>query len=278
MGEPLAGVRVVAVTVNVPGPAAAARLRDLGARVTFVEPPQGNLLSHAAPGWYAALTRDSDVRTLDLKQAAPRMELDRLLAQADLLITASRPSSLTRLGLGWDDLRVRCPELCHIAIVGYAPPHEEKPGHDLTYMARHGLVGGVEMPRTLMADLAGAERAATEALALLYARARTGKAGRRLVALGDAADAVAAPWVHGITRPGAYLGGGLPNYAIYPTRDGHLACALLEPQFFARFLAEVGLETADAAVLAELFLTRSAREWEDWALSRDLPLAALATQ
>ncbi len=48
---PLAGIRVVAVATNVPGPVAAARLRELGASVTKVEPPEGDPLGIVAPAW-----------------------------------------------------------------------------------------------------------------------------------------------------------------------------------------------------------------------------------
>jgi crotonobetainyl-CoA:carnitine CoA-transferase CaiB-like acyl-CoA transferase len=274
----LKDIHVIALTTNVPGPAAAARLRDLGATVTMVEPPSGNLLAHAAPGWYVELTRDMTVLNLDLKDAG---EMDRFLAlaeEADLLITSNRPSALERLGIGWTSLHHRFPRLCQIAIVGYPAPAQDKPGHDMTYLAHLGLLSPPEMPRTLVADLAGAERAVSEALALLYARATGQNAGIRYVALSDAAEAFAAPLQHGITRAGSYLGGGLPNYRMYPTASGYLAVAALEPHFFARLMDEAGLATGSEDEMAALFLQRSAEEWEAWASERDLPLAAVKTE
>ncbi len=52
-----------------------------------------------------------------------------------MLLTSSRPGSLARLGLGPEELRVEYPCLCYVAIIGYTAPHEDAPGHDLTYLA-----------------------------------------------------------------------------------------------------------------------------------------------
>jgi crotonobetainyl-CoA:carnitine CoA-transferase CaiB-like acyl-CoA transferase len=273
----LQDIHVVALTTNVPGPAAAARLRDLGATVTMVEPPSGNLLVHAAPEWYKALTRDMTVMSLDMKDLPDKERFLALVAQADILITSNRPSALERLGIGWQQLHMRYPRLCQVAIVGYPAPDLDKPGHDMTYLAHLGLLTPPEMPRTLVADLAGAERAVSEALALLYARAARGEAGIRHVALSDAAETFAAPYVHGITRAGSYLGGGLPNYRMYPAAEGYIAVAALEPHFFARLISEANLGSGTEEELAALFLQRPAEEWEAWAAERDLPLAAVKT-
>src|SRR5947209_16338872 len=91
--RPLAETRLVSLALNVPGPVAAARLRDLGAIATKVEPPAGDPLAVAAPDWYAELTAGQDVVRLDLKNTGARAELDRLLGAADLLLTAQRPTA-----------------------------------------------------------------------------------------------------------------------------------------------------------------------------------------
>jgi crotonobetainyl-CoA:carnitine CoA-transferase CaiB-like acyl-CoA transferase len=54
--KPLDGVDVVSLAVNLPGPLAAARLREFGATVTKVEPPAGDPLAAGAPQWYSKLT------------------------------------------------------------------------------------------------------------------------------------------------------------------------------------------------------------------------------
>jgi crotonobetainyl-CoA:carnitine CoA-transferase CaiB-like acyl-CoA transferase len=62
---------------------------------------------------------------------------------------------------------------------------DELAGHDLTYLAEHGLVSPPEMPPTLFADMAGAERAVSTALALVIARDRTGRGASQPVALAE---------------------------------------------------------------------------------------------
>jgi crotonobetainyl-CoA:carnitine CoA-transferase CaiB-like acyl-CoA transferase len=268
-------VQVLSLAVNLPGPAAAARLRDLGATVTKVEPPVGDMMATGCPAWYAEMTRGMRMLTLDLKTPDGMAQLEPLLGAADVLITATRPKAMARLGLGWPELGERYPRLCHIAVVGFPPPDEDHAGHDLTYQAVNGLVNPPDMPRTLIADLAGAERATSEALALLYARERTGCGGQRLVALSEAAEAMAAAMRHGVTRPDMFLGGALPNYAIYPAKEGHLAVAALESHFFDALKAALGLTgEVDHARLEAVLAERTAVDWEAWALERGLPLCA----
>jgi crotonobetainyl-CoA:carnitine CoA-transferase CaiB-like acyl-CoA transferase len=281
-GGPLQGVRVVSTAVNVPGPAAAARLSGLGAQVVKVEPPGGDPLEAASPRWYAELSAGHQVVRLDLKDAADRGHLEDLLSGADLLLTSSRTSALERLGLGWEALHARHPRLCHVSVVGHPSPDDDWPGHDLTYQAALGLLGagGPEdeprMPVLLAADLAGAERAATEAVAALLARTTNGEGSRREVALSDAAEAMAAPLRHGLTAPGAVLGGGHPAYRLYAARQGRVAVACLEPHFLARLTDLLGVPPTSERLgeeLAPVFATRTAAEWEAWGREHDLPLA-----
>jgi alpha-methylacyl-CoA racemase len=250
-------------------------LRDMGAAVVKVEPPNGDPLSSAAPSWYAALCEAIEVLRLDLKSGPGRERLDELLAHADLLVTSARPASLDRLGLTWKALHDRHPRLCHVAIVGYAPPREDIAGHDVTYQAEAGLLAPPAMPRSLVGDLAGAQRAVIAALELLLARERTGAAGRAQIALVECANLFAAPYRHGLTSPTGPLGGTDPAYNIYPAREGWVALGALEPHFRVALARELGVDLADRAALARRLLERSALEWEQWAGPRDLPVVAV---
>jgi alpha-methylacyl-CoA racemase len=267
---PLAGVRVVDVAVNLPAPAAAARLADLGASVTKVEPPEGDPLAAASPALYERLAAGQAIVRLDLKEPAARERLDVLLADADALLTSSRPSALARMGLAQADLERRFPRLVHVAIVGHGAPDQERPGHDLTYVGQCGLLSPPALPRTLVADLGGAERAVTAVLALLLARVNEGADRYAEVALADAAEFFALPWAYGLTTPEGPLGGASRFYGLYAAREGWVAVAALEPRFRERLTAEVGTR------LAEAFQARTPAEWERWAGEHDLPIAAVA--
>ncbi|MET0396587.1 MAG: CoA transferase [Longimicrobiaceae bacterium] len=272
---PLRGLGVVSLAVNVPGPVACARLRALGARVVKVEPPAGDPLEAYSAAWYRELAAGHEVVRLDLKDAAGRGALDGLLAGADLLVTSSRLSALERLGLGWEGLHARFPRLCQVAVFGHPGAERDRAGHDLTYQAARGLAAPGGLPRTLLADLASAERAAGAALALLLARERGADAGYAEVTLEEVAADFAAPLRHGLTAPGGLLGGGLPAYGVYAAREGHVALAALEPHFAARLREALGVGELTREALAAALGARTAAEWEAWADARDLPLAAL---
>jgi alpha-methylacyl-CoA racemase len=275
-GAVLEGFSVVTLAPNVPGPVAAARMRDLGARVRKIESPAGDMLQWMAPAWYAALHRGCEVETLDLRDAAGRRALDERLSDADVLLTSSRPSSLERIGLSWEALRERHPRLVQVAIVGEEPPHAERAGHDLTYVAQLGLVAPPGLPRTLIADLAGAERAVTAACGLLLRRERAGETACAFVSLRDAAGPFGEPRAHGLTAPDGVLGGGFAGYGIYRASDGWIALAALETHFWKRVHVALDLAfPAPAEALVEAFAKRDVAAWEAWAQTHDIPLARL---
>jgi alpha-methylacyl-CoA racemase len=271
----LAGLRVVSMALNVPGPAACTRLRDLGASVVKVEPPAGDPLEGFHPSWYRRMHEEIPVHRLDLKTDAGRAAMDVLLAQADVLITAQRPAALARLGLEGAALARRHPRLCHVAITGHGAPDEEVPGHDLTYLAAHGLVTPPALPATLFADMAGAERVVSGALALVFARDRGGRGGAMVVPLAEAAAFLALPRAEGLTRPGAVLGGGFAGYNLYAASDGWIAVAALEPHFARKLAAGLGVDVFTVEAVAARFKANTARHWEEWARSLDLPVIAI---
>jgi alpha-methylacyl-CoA racemase len=271
----LQGVKIVSLALNVPGPVAAARLAKLGAEVIKVEPPTGDATSRVAPAWYESLCLGQTVFRLDLKAPDGQVQLDELLASADLLLASFRPSALQRLGLDWESLHARHPKLCFVGIIGYPTPQQERTGHDLTYQGDLGLLRPPQMPATLFIDLAGAERAVSMAFALLNQAARKSKAGCAWVSLYECACDLAGPLKAGLTSDGALLGGGYPLYGFYQANDGWIAIAALEPHFAERLLSELDLRKADRPELERIFLQRSAAAWESWAAERDLPLVAL---
>jgi alpha-methylacyl-CoA racemase len=268
----LDGTRVLNLALNLPGPAAARRLHQLGAEVIKLEPPSGDPMEHYQGVWYRDMAAGQAVVRIDLKTEEGCNCLHELLAGSDLLITASRPAALARLGLDWPSLEKRYPRLCQVAIVGYPAPRENEAGHDLTYQANLGLLAPPQMPRTLLADMAGAEQTVSAALALLLARERWMRGGYVEVALSEAAATMAEPLRYRTTNPGALLGGGLPEYNIYRTSDSWVAVAALEPHFKKRL--EELLAVRSKEEYQAVFLSKSAAEWEEWGLELDVPIVA----
>jgi alpha-methylacyl-CoA racemase len=275
--QPLKDIKVVSLALNVPGPAAAIRLSRLGASVTKIEPPGGEPFAQWCPPWYETLCAGQRVLCLDLKSVRGLDEMKGLLEETDLFLTSIRPSALDQLSLGWTGIHSRHPRLCQVAIVGYPSPNQNKVGHDLNYQAAFGLLSPPHIPRTLLADLAGAERAVSSAMALLYARERGFGAGYAEVTLSESADIFAEPLRYGITAPGGLLGGGLPQYNLYETRQGWIAVAALEEHFQHRLAKELGFDRSNISheEFQEIFVTKTAVEWEVWATALDLPIAAV---
>lgn len=266
----LAGTRVLSLAVNLPGPLAAARLAALGADVTKVEPPQGDPLAVAAPEWYGELVATQRVVHLDLKQDADLQVLHEKLAAVDVLVTAMRPSALSRLGL--DAVVNLYPRLVHVEIVGHDGAEADMPGHDLTYQAAHGSLQPPHLPLVPVVDVLGAERAVSAALAALISRVATGHGGRVRVVLGEAAHAAAAAVRHGLTGAGTPLGGALPTYRIYPSADGYVALAALEAHFVTRVHQHLGTTTQD---LTAAFARESSAHWTELGTRLDIPLVAI---
>lgn len=252
---------------NVPGPVAVARLVHRGARAVKIEPPSGDQLAGLCRPWYDELHRGVDVERLDLKSHAGKTRLTGLLRSCDIFIASQRPSALARLGLDAGSLLGDIPALRHLNIVGDTTD-PERAGHDLTYLAQHGLLDNA-MPLTLVADLVGAERACTAAIELMHEP----PGSSRVVGLADAVHDLAAPLRHGLTAPGGHLGGGNPAYGVYAAREGVIAVAALEHHFRARLYELLALE--DGSNPGTTFKTRTAAEWESWALEHDLPIVAV---
>lgn len=258
--------RIVSLAQNVPGPVAVARLVARGARAIKIEPPAGDPLASLCQPWYDELHAGVEVQRLDLKSGAGMAAMLAHLQTCDLLIASQRPAALARLGLDAATVTSRFPHLRHLDIVGDTA-HPAHPGHDLTYQAQAGLLDG--MPRTLVADLVGAERAYAAAVDLLH-----GPPGRHaVIGLADAVRDLAAPLRYGLTTPGGPLGGGDPIYRLYAAQKGRVAVAALEPHFRRKLYDSLG--APDGSDLSACFLTKTADEWETWAQARDLPVVAV---
>lgn len=258
-------MRVVSLAVYLPVPYAAQRLTTLGADVTVVEPPGGDPFAHWSPAYYAELHAGQRVLRLDLKSVEGRAALDTWLADADLLLTSFRLSALARLGLSWDQLHARHPRLSHVALVGWRDVRDERPTHDLMLQAAAGLVSPPAMPTTAIADLAAGEQIVSTALAILL----RGEPTFATVSLEQGVATFAAPFRHGLTTPGAMLGGGLAEYNVYRARDGWIAVAALEPHFASALTNALGSDLTTA------FANASAAHWEEWAAEKGLPIVAV---
>ncbi len=184
MRLPLEGLRVVSLAGQYPGPYATLLMADMGAEVVLVEHPRGGDPARQFPGFHRALNRNKKSVTIDLKGADGRAALERLLADADILLEGFRPGVMERLGFGHEAVLARFPRIIYVSISGFGQtgPYRDRPAHDLSYQAIAGLLfqqarsgdSGVNSD-VAIGDLCSGMFAAIGALSALNDRHRTGK-------------------------------------------------------------------------------------------------------
>src|SRR5665647_2484086 len=92
--HPLKGVRILSLALNLPGPAALMRCRQMGANCVKLEPPAGDPMGQYYAQAYAQLHAGVKMLSGDLKTELGQKLLHRELAKADVLLTSFRPSAL----------------------------------------------------------------------------------------------------------------------------------------------------------------------------------------
>ena len=286
--QPLKGIRLLSLALNLPGPAALMRLRRMGATCLKLEPPAGDPMCHYSPSAYETLHEDVEVVAADLKTPAGQETLHRALAQADVLLTSFRPSAFAKLGIAWGSLHRLYPALSQVAIVGSPGTRADEPGHDLTYLAYSGLVPGLELPATLYADMGGALATCEAVLQAALVKRGAGQRPEGVfieVALSDAAAYLALPRQWGLSRPEGWVGGAHAGYQVYECKDGRVAVAALEPHFAAALCAAAGIAASDVATLlapatrqqiAIFLLTQTRQNLDKLSLDKDIPLHTMA--
>ena len=283
--QPLHGIRVLSLALNLPGPAALMRLVQMGARCTKINPPAGDPLQHYTPDGYALFHQGVAHDTLDLKTPAGQSGLHQHLADTDVLLTSFRPSALLKLDLGWQSLHQRYPALSLIEVVGAPGPLAEIPGHDLTYQAEVGLVNGMDLPASLFADMGGALMASEATLKAVITLKTTGKGTHHEVALSVAAAWLALPRQLGLTTPDGAVGGAHAGYRVYACKNGRVAVAALEPHFATRLCEAAGValahpvkdlfKPATRQAIETFFASQTRAQLDKLATAKDIPLMTL---
>ncbi len=282
--QPLQGVSILSLALNLPGPAALMRCRQMGATCLKLEPPQGDPMSQYSPLAYAQLHDGIKLLPADLKTAPGQKLLHRELAQTDVLLTSFRPSALVKLGLTWKALHQQHPQLSQIAIVGAPGERAEEPGHDLTYLAENGLVTSLDLPATLYADMGGSLMTSEAVLQAVMHQRSKGKGVYLEIALSSAAGYLALPRTWGLTQAGMAVGGGHAGYRVYQCQDGRVALAALEPHFAARLCAAAGVAASDIRAMfapathqaiAAWLQGKTRKELDRLAVEKDIPLHTL---
>ncbi|MFI8890120.1 CaiB/BaiF CoA transferase family protein [Streptomyces paradoxus] len=260
---PLSGVRVVELAGIGPGPFAAMLLADLGADVVRVDRPGGPGL--AIDPAYDVTNRNKRSVVVDLKAPeGPEQVLD-LAARADILVEGYRPGVAERLGVGPEACHARNARLVYGRMTGWGQdgPLARRAGHDIAYIAPTGTLGMIgrpdeppAVPANLLGDYAGGSLYLVVGVLAALQHARATGTGQVVDAAIVDGTAHLSTMIHAMLAAGGWqdrrganlLDGGCPYYGTYETADGrYMAVGALEPQFYAEFLALLGVEDQDAA-------------------------------
>lgn len=143
---PLSRFKVLDLTRVRAGPTAVRQLADWGADVIKIEMPKNDDdggftgVRHAAD--FQNLHRNKRSMTLDLKSAAGKEILLKLVEQADVLVENYRPDVKFRLGIDYESLRSINRRLVYASISGFGQdgPYADRPGVDQIAQGMSGFM------------------------------------------------------------------------------------------------------------------------------------------
>lgn len=182
---PLEGVRVLAFTHAVMGPAAGMILADLGAEVIHIEPPSGDTtrkLRGFGVGYFSYFNRNKKSLAVDLKSPEGRGIILKLVETADILLENFGPGTIDRLGYDYETLSEINPQLIYCSLKGFLPgPYEKRVAMDEVVQMMGGLAymtgpsGSPLRAGTSIVDITGGMFGAMGIILALYDRERTGR-------------------------------------------------------------------------------------------------------
>ena len=269
----LQGIRVIDLSLFLPGPYLTLMLADHGAEVIKVEAPgEGDPTRHLGPRdggetvYFRTLNRGKKSVVVDLKNPQDREALLKLCDSADVFVESFRPGVVERLGVGYEALRARNPRIvyCSISAFGQHGPYRERPAHDLAVEALSGVLsitlgqdGKPAIPGLPLADLLASLHGLAGVLMALLRREKSGQGDFIDIAMHDSMLAgtpnVLGPTLAENRQPvptHERSTGGSAFYRLYETADGRwLALGGQEPKFVRNLLGALG--RLDLAPLCE---------------------------
>jgi alpha-methylacyl-CoA racemase len=282
---PLAGVRVLEMAGQGPGPFCGMLLADLGAEVVVVERPTSpTLVTLPNP----VIDRGRRSVVVDLKRNDAAEVVLRLVARSDLFIEGLRPGVMERLGIGPQPCLERNPRLVYGRLTGWGQtgPWVTKAGHDINYIGLTGAlhaIGPAERPvppLNLVGDYGGGSLYLALGLVAGLVEARTSGRGQVVDAamLDGAASLMSMAFGQRSVgrwrdaRQANLLDGGCPFYDTYRCADGgFVAVGAIEDAFFAELVKGLGLDPESQFVRRRL-------DPESWPALRSALEATFATR
>ena len=199
MSKPLEGIRVLDLTTFVAAPVCARMLSDLGATVIKIEHPKGDAWRESSRSFntsrfgdqmnpiYDIYNSGKQMISLDLKSQEGKEVFWKLMEQADVFVTNTRPDALKRLGIFYDDVKDRFPGLIYALILGFGEngPEAAVPAFGVTaFWGRSGFLRDMAltdgeyqplMPPSGAGDTVTGTSLCAQICAALVRKLRTGK-------------------------------------------------------------------------------------------------------
>lgn len=257
---PLAGIRILDLSLTLPGPYASHLLAQMGAEVTRIVPPWGDPAQEFLPAldW---LHEDKTTLRLDLKSDADRRTALDAAARADIVMEGFRPGVAARLGMGVEAVAAVNPRVVYCSLSGYGQTGQfsQAPGHDINYqslagamemMAPGGLTVGAHPPIPL-SDLAMTVYALVGILAGLRSRDVHGHGSYLDLAAADSMVSLVGPYLHARAH-GRILTKDMPHYGTFKAADGWISLGgIYEQHFWTGLVRALDLPAAWAEFDAE---------------------------
>ena len=311
---PLQGTRIIDMTSVLMGPFASQSLGDMGADVIKVEAPQGDVVRQIGPGRHEDMgpiflntNRNKRALSLDLKKPAGLAVLQKLIADADVLMYNVRPQAMARLGLGYEAVAALNPRLVYAGVFGFGQdgPYAARPAYDdliqgaatLSHLLARAGNGEPRYVPTAMADRIVGLTAVGAIQSALLARVRTGRGQRVDIPMFETMVAfVLGDHMGGLTYEPPLDGGGYarqlsPHRRPYRTKDGYICALVYNDKQWEGFLRAIGRESllrtderfatfANRSrnidfvyqTLIHIFEERTTAEWERLLEEADVPM------
>ncbi|TYO61152.1 CoA transferase [Bradyrhizobium hipponense] len=296
MTEALQGIVVLDLTAYLAGPYGCALLGDVGADIIKIEPPGGDATRQYPSSLeenrqFLGANRNKRSIVLNLKDPEGLATFYRLVEKADVVVQNFRPSVAPSLGIDYETLRSKRPDLIYCSFTGYGDsgPLKDHPGYDQMLQCFSGIAAmqGTDAgkPQVMLGSIVDYYSASMIAFAILSAlvhRLRTGEGQHVKASLLRSAITLQAGqfiWADSEPRdverwwPASYSG-------IYPTKEGYLYLQATTPAFWKSLCQHLGfpqladdprfdtlkkrtaLKNEIRPLIKEALMQRTALEWE----------------
>jgi len=147
----LSGIKIIDLSRLLPGPYCSMILADHGADVISIESKR----FQSDDLYFKILNRNKKHMSLNLKTNEGKKIFFKLVETSDVIIEGFRPGVCKKLGIDYETVKKINHRIIYCSITGYGQtgPWKDRPGHDINYLSRSGvlsLIGESEKPPTIL--------------------------------------------------------------------------------------------------------------------------------